>query len=310
MYEAHFGLERRPFQMKPDGSFLFPSRAHAYARAMLAFTAWNRDGIAVLVGEAGVGKTILIQGLVKRLDPSIAVIVIHQPRLFATEFLRLLLSRFGVDAFRASKAQLIVLLHRVLARCHELGRPVLLIVDEAQHLPIETLEELRFLTEIHFSGEPAFNLILVGQPRLLETIESPAMAQLAQRARLRYTLSGLPEEEVPEYIRHRLQAAGARNLDLFDAAAVALIARLTRGNPRLINILCDAALVAAYLAGVYKVMLAHVRRAADELGWALERPTRPLGEKPQQPRVQGTPQSPHAATAARRRSVLSRVSKA
>ncbi|MGF1547058.1 MAG: ExeA family protein [Thiotrichales bacterium] len=268
MYLKHFDLKRAPFQLRPDETFFYSSLGHARAKALLAYSVWNRDGIAVVTGEAGSGKTTLIRQALNRLPSAVTAMVIHQTQLDEIEFLKLILARFGIAAFAFGKAQLITELNRILFQQQTMGRSVLLLVDEAQHLDARVLEELRFLTGIQVAGKQVFNLILFGQPSLAHRLASPELRQFAQRVRLQYELESLSGEESALYIEHRLRLAGAPSEGLFEATAIEVINESAKGIPRLINVLGDAAMTAAFVDDSNQVRAGHVRTALEELGWS------------------------------------------
>lgn len=230
MYLEHYELSKLPFQLKPDPAFLYLGRAHARAKAYMDYTVWNRDGFVVITGEIGSGKTTLVQDLLSRLDDRVVVAKIHQTQLDDVEFLQALLGSFGIEVFDPNKARLLALLNRFLQGQHVKGRQVLLVVDEAQYLGRKVLEEIRFLAGIDMEGEHVFNCILVGHPELIKTLDAPEMEQLAQRVRLRFHLAGLDEEEVGEYIAHRLAVAGMPGQRIFPPETLPLIYEYTGGG--------------------------------------------------------------------------------
>ena len=183
------------------------------------------------------------------------------------EFLRFLLANFGINAYGAEKAELVAQLNSYLIQQKSHGRRVLLVIDEAQHLSPRILEELRLLSDIRVKGEQALNLILVGHSSLLRTLRSPAMEQLSQRVRLWYDLEGLSVKETKEYIQYRLAVAGSRLEGVFTDTSIALIHRFSAGIPRMINILCEAAMVAAYVDHEKHVTAKNIRTAIGELQW-------------------------------------------
>jgi type II secretory pathway predicted ATPase ExeA len=267
MYLGHYDLSKFPFQLKPDPAFLYLGKAHARAKAYMDYTVWNRDGFVVITGEIGSGKTTLVQDLLSRLDERVVVAKIHQTQLDEVEFLQALLANFGIEAFDANKARLLALLNRFLQGQHAKGRQVLLVVDEAQYLNRKVLEEIRLLAGIDIGGEQVFNFILVGHPELIKTLDTSELEQLAQRVRLRFHLTGLGEDEVGEYIAHRLSVAGMPEQKVFSPEALPLICEYTGGVPRLINVLCDTAMMAAYVEETYIVTPGLVAQAIEELQW-------------------------------------------
>jgi len=267
MYLEYFGLDRPPFQVKADARFLYLSEAHRRARAYLDYTAYSHDGFVVITGEIGSGKTTLLKDLLSRLKPEVNVVWVNQTQLDDLGFLQSILAKLGVEAFEASKPKVLALLEEVLVAQRRAGRQVLLIVDEAQHLASSILEEIRFLAGIEGEGEGVFNFILVGHPELNEVLNAPDMAQLAQRIRLRFNLQGIRQEEIGAYLSHRLAVAGYRGEPLFPEAAIPLLHEYTGGIPRLINLLCDAALLAAYVEEQPRVSTALLEQAIEELQW-------------------------------------------
>lgn len=268
MYLTHFNLDKPPFQSKPDPDFLYLSEAHARAKTYLDYTVWNRDGLAVITGKIGAGKTTLINHLLARLPKDILAIKIHQTQLNEIEFLQTLLANLGIEAFDANKAKLLSLFNNVLKEQHSIKHKVLLIVDEAQHLSPQVLEEVRLLTGIEIEGEEIFNCILVGHAELMDTLNATGLEQLSQRVRLRFHIPGLSQSETLEYIDHRLTVAGQEQpLSIFPDSVVPLIYDYTGGIPRLINILCDAAMVAAYAEDRKTITTEIIQTAIDELQW-------------------------------------------
>ena len=274
MYLTHFNLDKPPFQSKPDPEFLYLSEAHARAKTYLDYTVWNRDGLAVITGKIGAGKTTLINHLLARLPKDILAIKIHQTQLNEIEFLQMLLEKLGVEAFDANKARLLSLFNNVLKEQQAMKHKVLLIVDEAQHLSAQVLEEVRLLTGIEIEGEEIFNCILVGHAELMDTLNVPGLEQLSQRVRLRFHIPGLSQSETLEYIDHRLTVAGQdQPLSIFPDSVVPLIYDYTGGIPRLINILCDAAMVAAYAEDRKTITTEIIQTAIHELQWQLPQNT-------------------------------------
>jgi putative secretion ATPase (PEP-CTERM system associated) len=267
MYLEFFGLKEQPFQLTPDPAFLYLSKAHSRAKAYMDYAVLNRDGFAVITGEIGSGKTMLVQKLLSELAGDVLVARLYQTQLDEVEFLQAILVEFGFEPFKAKKVELMHRLNAFLAEQHGKGRKVVLIVDEAQNLSVRALEELRLLTGLETAKDKILNVILVGQPELNDVLDSPHLEQLAQRVRLRFHISALGVEEVGEYIRHRLEVAGAQSPDVFSADTLPLIHRYTGGVPRLINILCDTTLLSAFVDEQPKIGLEQVEKAIDELQW-------------------------------------------
>lgn len=296
MYLDHFGLNAFPFNLKPDARFLYPSKAHSRARAYMDYALWSRDGFAVITGRIGTGKTTLVQHLLSRVDDEkVFVVKLHQTQLDEIQFLQALLVKFGVEAFSANKVELLTLINKHLAERHAKGQQVVLIIDEAHHLSARVLEEIRFLSGVEVDNQEVLNVILVGHPELNKTLDSPEMEQLAQRVRLRMHIDGLPENEVKSYIAHRLVVAGGSPA-VFELSTARLICHYTDGIPRLINSLCDTAMIAAYGRDAKAVTPELVMIAVKELGWEL-RGKSAAGKVAQKVHVRSPAKNPAAISA-------------
>lgn len=267
MYLEHFGLREEPFQLTPDPAFLFLSRSHARAKAYMEFAVLRRDGFVVITGDIGSGKTILLRSVLSELGDDVQVVRVFQTQLDEVDLLRVVLSQLGFKPFQAPKVELLDTLNRHLEALHAQGRRVLLVIDEAQHLGFRVLEELRLLTGLETDKEKLINIILVGQRELDDLLDSPEMEQLRQRIRLRYDLGPLSDEEVRRYVAHRLQVAGGDADRLFPEEVFAEIYRYTGGVPRLINTLCDTALLTAYVNQSAQVTAALLKETIEELRW-------------------------------------------
>lgn len=267
MYLAHFRLKAAPFQITPDADFLYMSQGHARAKAYMDYTIRNRDGFVVITGEVGAGKTTLIGKLLSEFGANVVVAKLFQTQLNEVEFLQAVLVEFGLQPFKAaSKVELMDMLTTFLVESFHQGKQVVLIVDEAQNLSPRVLEEIRMLSGIETQKQKILHVILVGQPELNATLDSPQLEQLLQRVRLRFHISALTEAETADYIVHRLKVAGCERR-LFAPDTIPLIFQYSGGIPRLINTLCDTALMCAYADDLPSVARASVRAALDELQW-------------------------------------------
>ncbi|HEX5787362.1 MAG TPA: AAA family ATPase [Woeseiaceae bacterium] len=260
-------MREQPFRLTPDPEFVYLSAQHARAKAYMESTIWLADGFVVITGEIGSGKTTLLQSFLSELDESVIRAVISQTQLNPTEFLQAILTEFGFKPFNNRKVELLDMLNMFLIEQYSYGKKVVLIVDEAQNLSHKVLEEIRMLSGVETHKEKVLRIILAGQPELKETLESPNLKQLMQRIRLRFHLGPLSREEVEEYVKHRLQVAGNRNPALIAADCYDIIFRYTGGVPRLINTLCDTALLCAFAEECPTVTAAHFSTAVDELDW-------------------------------------------
>jgi len=262
-----FGLKEPPFKLSPDPSFLFLSKDHARAKAYMESTIWLHDGFVVITGDIGCGKTTLIETLIRELPKDVVYAQITQTQVSATEFLQGVLAQLGFKPFRMNKANVLHALDTFIIDQYASGRRVLLIVDEAQNLSSTVLEEIRLLSTVETTKEKVLRVVLAGQRELNDKLNSPGLAQLAQRVRLRFHLGPLTESDTALYVQHRLDVAGAAGRRIFDEEAFPLIYRYTGGTPRLINSLCDTSMAAAFAAQKATVGVEEVRSAIEELQW-------------------------------------------
>ena len=267
MYREIFGLNEPPFRLSPDPQFLFASKQHARAKAYMESTIWLADGFVVLSGEIGSGKTTLVEAFLSELPDHVSLAYLSQTQITPVEFLQSVLVEFGFKPFKARKVELMAMLKDLLVEQYAAGKQVLLVIDEAQNLSRKVLEEVRLLSTIEAQKEKVLRIILVGQPELNDKLDSPRLEQLAQRVRLRFHLGPLTQRETQDYIEHRLQVAGAEGRHIFSADAFPIVFRYTGGVPRLINILCDTAMLCAF-AGEKKIIDRDVMlEAVEELQW-------------------------------------------
>jgi general secretion pathway protein A len=282
-YCEFFGLTEPPFRLSPDPQFLFASKQHARAKAYMESTIWLADGFVVLTGEIGSGKTTLIECFLDELPEDITLALISQTQLSPVEFLQAVLVEFGLEPFRKDKVELLSMIRDFLVEQYSQGKKVLLVVDEAQNLSKKVLEEIRLLSGIETQKEKVLRIILAGQPELGDTLDLPRLEQLAQRVRLRFHLGRLSRGETREYIEHRLNIAGAGDREIFTPEALRLVFLYSGGVPRLVNILCDTALLCAFADDQPLVDESVIAAAVEELQWveydqrALERRTERTG---------------------------------
>src|SRR6516164_270501 len=293
MYLEPFKLKELPFRLSPDPQFLYLSKQHARAKAYMESTIWFTDGFVVITGEIGSGKTTLIESFLKEVPADVVVAQINQTQVSAIDFLQAVLAQFGFSPFKMRKGELISTLNNFLIEQYAAGRKVLLIVDEAQNLSMRVLEEIRMLSGVETTKEKVLRIILAGQPELNHKLDAPALEQLAQRVRLRFHLQNLTEAETQSYIQHRLDVAGAGDRELFAPDTFPVIFRYTGGVPRLVNTLCDTAMMAAYTADRGIVTREDIDSAVNELQWT-EYAARPHRHRPEEP----TPAARAAATRA------------
>ena len=267
MYLDPFKLKELPFRLSPDPQFLYLSKQHARAKAYMESTIWFTDGFVVITGEIGSGKTTLIESFLKEIQSDVVIAQINQTQVSAIDFLQAVLVQFGFSPFKMKKAELIATLNNFLIEQYAAGRKVLLIVDEAQNLSMRVLEEIRLLSGVETTKEKVLRIILAGQPELNEKLDAPELIQLTQRIRLRFHLTTLSAPEMRAYIQHRLEVAGGGDRQIFAEEAYSDIFRYTGGVPRLVNTLCDTAMMAAFTADRDTVTLADIHQAIEELQW-------------------------------------------
>ena len=267
MYLELFKLRELPFRLSPDPQFLYLSKQHARAKAYMESTIWFTDGFVVITGEIGSGKTTLIESFLQELQRDVVVAQIGQTQVTVVDFLQSVLVQFGFSPFKMKKAELIATLNSFLVEQYAAGRKVLLIVDEAQNLSLKVLEEIRMLSGVETTKDKVLRIILAGQPELNHKLDAPELVQLAQRIRLRFHLGTLSATEMHAYIHHRLEVAGAADRQIFAEETYPLIYRYTGGVPRLVNTLCDTAMLAAYGQNRDHILLEDVNSSVQELGW-------------------------------------------
>jgi len=250
IYNDHFGLAERPFTLLPDPDFLYWSEAHTRAYAMLEYGMLTHAPITVITGEIGAGKTTLLRHLLRTLPEEFTVGLISNAQGNRGELLHWVLMALGVPTeARASYVQLFAQFQDFLIEEYASGRRTMLIFDEAQNLSLETLEELRMFSNINADKDELIQLVLVGQPELRELIAQPRLVQFAQRVAAEYHLPAMPAPAVAAYIAHRLGVAGATR-EIFTPAACECVHLASRGVPRLVNQICDYALVYAFTDGL------------------------------------------------------------
>ena len=280
-YLEHFKLSEQPFRLTPDPDFIYWSKQHARAKAYMESTIWLADGFVVITGEIGSGKTTLLQSFLSEVEDNVVYAVVSQTQLTPTEFLQAVLTEFGFKPFNKRKVELLDMLNMFLIEQYSNGKKVVLIVDEAQNLSRKVLEEIRMISGIETHKEKVLRIILAGQPELRDKLDAPSLKQLVQRVRLRFHLKALDRRETEEYIKHRLAIGGCEG-DLFADDCFDIIYRFTGGVPRLINTLCDTALLCAFADGKTGVAETDVLSAIHELNWKEHESDTGIHEKLQQ----------------------------
>jgi general secretion pathway protein A len=267
MYEDFFHLNCRPFDLAPDPKFFHMTAQHAQAAANMRFALMQHDSFVVISGEIGTGKTTVLNTALRDLGSEYVTARIVHTTLTHVELLQSLLSEFGIANYGTKKVKLLDELRRFFVEQHQAGRHVVIIVDEAQHLDPAALEELRLLTCIDSQDRRLLTIVLTGQPSLDEVLDDASLAQLRQRTRLRQRLRPMDQADTVEYIRHRLRVAGGNADEIFASETFPEIHRLTLGTPRLINTLCDTALIACMVESKHRVELATIEYVVEQLGW-------------------------------------------
>jgi type II secretory pathway predicted ATPase ExeA len=267
MYCELFQLTEPPFRLTPDPQFLFASKQHARAKAYMESTIWLADGFVVITGDIGSGKTTLIESFLTELPGDIILAHISQTQLSPVEFLQALLVEFGLKPFRKPKVELLGMIKDFMVEQYAAGKKILLVIDEAQNLSRKVLEEIRLLSGLETQKEKLLRIVIAGQPELSHKLDSPRLQQLMQRVRLRFHLGALSRRETHEYIAHRLKVAGAGSRTIFDAAACDVVFRYAGGVPRLVNVLCDTAMLCAFAEERSTVDHDLVKAAVEELQW-------------------------------------------
>jgi general secretion pathway protein A len=267
MYLTFFGLNEKPFAITPDPRYLFLSERHAEALAHLLYGINEAGGFVQLTGEVGTGKTTIVRSLLAQTPKNAEIALILNPKMTAPEFLLTICEELGIgvpDSALGSLKDLVDILSQYLLRAHAAGHRVVLVVDEAQNLSPAVLEQVRLLTNLETNTQKLLQIILIGQPELRELLGRNELRQLAQRITGRYHLNPLSHDETIAYVRHRLRVAGATT-DIFGPAALTAVYRLSAGVPRVINVICDRALLGAYSLDRHRVTGSLVRYAASEV---------------------------------------------
>ncbi|HEU4604015.1 MAG TPA: AAA family ATPase, partial [Steroidobacteraceae bacterium] len=267
MYTSFFGLGEKPFAITPDPRYLFMSERHAEALAHLLYGISEAGGFIQLTGEVGTGKTTVVRSLLERMPGHADVAVILNPQLSPLQFVLTICEELGIfvrDEDTTSLKDLVDILNKRLLEAHAKGRRVVVIVDEAQNLSPETLEQVRLLTNLETASHKLLQIILIGQPELRSLLERIDLRQLAQRITGRYHLNPLSKSETAAYVNHRLRVAGA-NGEIFSPAALREVHRLSNGIPRIINVICDRALLGAFTREQHRIGTPLVRAAASEV---------------------------------------------
>jgi len=265
MYEAFYQLSEQPFNFTPDPRFLYQSEKHREAFAHLLYGIGRRSGFVMVTGEIGTGKTTICRALLNQLDPDIEMAYIFNPSLSPDELLRKINQEFGVDSEAPTLKELNDALNKHLIERNALGKNCVLVIDEAQNLTPGVLEQIRLLSNLETKTQKLIQILLIGQPELLQHLQLTQLRQLNQRIVARYHLSQLDQQETEEYIAYRLAVAGGENTVHFTPSALRAIYRFSGGTPRVINAICDRSLLIGYIKEVHEITAAIVKQAAQEV---------------------------------------------
>jgi general secretion pathway protein A len=265
MYTSFYGLSEKPFSLTPDPRYLFLSAPHREALAHVLYGIEQGEGFIAITGEVGTGKTTLCRTLLQRLEKDTEIAFLFNPTLSGKALVRAISQEFGLDTRGKTRSDLTDQLYEFLLETNRKGRRVLLIIDEAQNLEANTLEEIRLFSNLETTTSKLLQILLFGQPELDEKLESHELRQLRQRISVRWKLRPMTLEETLEYVRHRLAVASGSDREIFTERALREVQRRSRGIPRLINLLCDRALLSGFAAGCAQIGHAEVSAAAKEI---------------------------------------------
>src|SRR3989338_2289172 len=265
MYCQYYGLKERPFNVTSDPAFFFLSRKHKEALSHLLYGASQRKGIIVLTGEIGTGKTTLCRFFLNQLGQKVKTAFILNPHFSETQLLEAIVKDFGITTKNNSRLGLVWDLNKFLLNESESGNNVILVIDEAQNLKPGQLEQVRLLSNLETEKEKLLQVVLAGQPELNRRLNLYDLRQLRQRIMVRYHILPLEKDEIRDYVYHRLNVAGSSGDIEFTEGAVEIIANFSDGTPRLINMICDRALLAGFVAETKKIDLAIINKCVEEL---------------------------------------------
>ncbi|HEX5065672.1 MAG TPA: AAA family ATPase [Myxococcota bacterium] len=264
MYAVHYGFREKPFALSPDPRYLFLSASHREVLGHLVYGIEQGEGFMAISGEVGTGKTTLCRTLLERLGSSCEIAFLFNPTLGPTDLIKAINAELGLSTFGDSRTELLDVLNTFLLDKHAEGRRVLVIIDEAQNLPVETLEQLRLLSNLETHTAKLLQIVLIGQPELDAKLDAPELRQLRQRIGVWWRLGPLERDETRAYVAHRLRVAGGSEA-IFSESALARVHRHARGVPRLVNLVCDRALLLGYAEGARQIGRSIVDAVAREI---------------------------------------------
>jgi len=274
MYRAFYALKAKPFSLVPQAEFLYMSEQHRRALSLLEYGLVKPSLFSMVTGEVGTGKTMLVRHILRRLNASVTLGIIANTHSAFGEFLQWTLRAFNIEHAGLDKIQMMLVFQNFLMHQYVKNRRTVLVVDEAQNLSIDALEELRMVSNVNVDRQHLLQIILIGQPALRDKLRRPDLQQFAQRIETDYHLRPLSEEEIEPYVEHRLKVAGRAEPGLFDAGALAAIYRISRGVPRIVNLVCDTALVYGFASQRRQIVAATMEELSRDKeaagGWLFD----------------------------------------
>jgi len=284
MYTKYYGLIRKPFALTPDPKTVFMSDSHQEGLAILKYGILSKKCFLVLTADVGAGKTTLLQALISSLEQDVHLCLLNNPILHRDEFFSYIATKLGLN-WDGNKAMFLIEFADFLKKCFRAGERVLFIVDEAHVLPVDLLEEIRLLSNLEEKGQDVLSIFLVGQPELNERMSDDRLLPLRQRIGIRFHLNRFTLDETRQYILFRLRHAGARHLNIFSEEAIVLIHEVSQGTPRLINIICDHALLTGFAESKPVIGVDLIRESVDDLHFPGEETPLPVARPVKQGRV-------------------------
>lgn len=265
IYAKFYGLERSPFNITPDPRFLLFTQRHREAFNHLMFGITQRKGFIQITGEVGCGKTTICRAMLAQLDESYLTALIMNPVMTGVQFLRAMLKEFGIEEPPNDRLACMETLNAFLLEQAKQQKIVVLIIDEAQDLSLEMLEEIRLISNLETDDQKLLQIVLVGQPELRDMLDDPRLRQLRQRITVRYHLDPLKKAEVDEYITHRIRTSGGNGTPRFTPGSRRRIFKYSKGIPRVVNAICDKTLLCGFVDGTDELQSKHVKRAIRDL---------------------------------------------
>lgn len=279
MYESYFGLTRKPFDLSPDPTIVYSNEMYQEALAILRYGIADKKGFLLLTGNAGTGKTTLLQILVNSINHNIRVCFIANPKISINDFYYHIAHEFGLDEFDGNKSKFLIQFTELIKECRHQNERLILIIDEAQVLPVDVIEEIRLLSNQEYLDHGILSVFLIGQPELNERLADERLLPLRQRIGIKFHLTPLSLRNTIDYISYRLQKSGSKQTDLFTTVAIQLIHTETKGIPRLINSICDQALLYAFSESRHQIDAKTIQQVIQSLALPGEQKAKPAQNK-------------------------------